>query len=110
MFRILCHPLQRSTFFATTFLVCCVLIAHAAAQSYPLVIKDAAIENPYVLHAKDWPPTLGLLNFGIMRTNAGERWFQIEPALHLQHRSCMGRTAARNWRCEGCSIRYRRKR
>lgn len=80
MFRILCHPLQRSIFLATTFLACCFLIAHATAQSYPLVIKDRAIENPYVLHAKDWPPTLGLLNSGIMRTNAGERWFQIEPA------------------------------
>jgi hypothetical protein len=50
------------------------------AQSYPLAITDRAIENPYVLHPRDWPNQLGLRDPVIMRTNAGERWFQIETA------------------------------
>jgi len=52
----------------------------ASSQSYPLKIDDRAIENPYVLHTKNWPPTLGLPPASIMRTNAGERWFQIETS------------------------------
>jgi hypothetical protein len=56
------------------------LTASAHAQSYPLPITPQAVENPYVLHPRDWPPTLGLPNAAIMRTNAGERWFQIETA------------------------------
>ncbi len=50
----------------------------ADAQSYPMLIEDRAIENPYVLHAKNWPPRTGLPNPAIIRSNAGERWFQIE--------------------------------
>lgn len=50
------------------------------AQTYPLKVDDRAIENGYVLHARDWPPTLGLPNAAMMRTNAGERWFLIETA------------------------------
>jgi hypothetical protein len=57
----------------------CVAAVIANAQTYPLAITDRALENPYVLHARNWPPTLGLPNAAIMRTNAGERWFQIEP-------------------------------
>ena len=52
----------------------------ATAQTYPLPITDRALENPYVLHAKNWPTTLGLPSPAIMRTNAGERWYQIETA------------------------------
>jgi len=58
----------------------CTSIPQLHAQTYPLKIDDRAIENPYVLHAKDWPPLLGLPNAAIMRTNAGERWYQIETA------------------------------
>jgi hypothetical protein len=59
---------------------CGLLIPAAGAQAYPLKIEDRALENAYVLHARNWPPTLGLPNSVIMRTNAGERWFQIETA------------------------------
>ena len=59
---------------------CGLSIGLAEAQTYPLKIDDRAIENPYVLHVRDWPLTLGLPNAAIMRTNAGERWFQIETA------------------------------
>jgi hypothetical protein len=52
----------------------------AHAQSYPLNISDRSIENAYVLHTKNWPSRLGLPNPAILRSNAGERWFQIEPS------------------------------
>ena len=45
-----------------------------------MTIEDRSIENPYVLHPRDWPNLLGLQNAIIMRTNAGERWYQIETA------------------------------
>jgi hypothetical protein len=49
-----------------------------AAQTYPLAVTDEAIENSYVLHARNWPTKLGLPNPPILRTNAGERWDLIE--------------------------------
>lgn len=59
-------------------LITCAAIAHA--QSYPLPITDRALMNPEMLHARDWPPTLGLPPVAITRTDAGERWFQIETS------------------------------
>jgi hypothetical protein len=50
------------------------------AQSYPLAITDRALMNPEVLHARNWPSSLGLPPLAITRTNAGERWFSIEKA------------------------------
>lgn len=55
-------------------------MARAQDTLYPLKVTDSAIENPYVLHAANWPPRLGLPDAAIMRTNAGERWFSIETA------------------------------
>ena len=49
-------------------------------QSYPLAITDRALMNPEVLHARNWPSDLGLPPVAITRTNAGERWFNIEKA------------------------------
>jgi hypothetical protein len=56
------------------------LMAPAQDTLYPLKVSDSAIENPYVLHAVNWPPRLGLPDAAIMRTNAGERWNSIEIA------------------------------
>jgi hypothetical protein len=67
-----------SLFVAVYALIVCTFTS--SAQSYPLKVEDRAIENAYVLHAKDWPPILGLPNAVIMRSNAGERWYQIETA------------------------------
>ncbi len=52
----------------------------AAAQTYPLAITDRALMNPEVLHARNWPSSLGLPPVAITRTNAGERWYNIEKA------------------------------
>jgi hypothetical protein len=71
---------QFSKSFCLMLLIYVYAIASSKAQTYPLAITDRALENPYVLHARDWPPTLGLPNAAIMRTNAGERWFQLELA------------------------------
>ena len=68
------------SFIGSGLLVALLACGVTPAQTYPLKIEDRAIENPYVLHARDWPPTLGLPNAAMMRTNAGERWFQIETA------------------------------
>ena len=50
------------------------------AQKYPLAITDRALMNPEVLHARNWPSSLGLPPVAITRSNAGERWFTIEKA------------------------------
>jgi hypothetical protein len=50
------------------------------AQTYPLRITDRALMNPQVLHARNWPSTLGLPPVAITRTNAGERWYEIEKS------------------------------
>jgi hypothetical protein len=50
------------------------------AQSYPLPITDRALMNPEVLHARNWPSSLGLPPLAITRSNAGERWYSIEKA------------------------------
>jgi hypothetical protein len=49
-------------------------------QSYPMAITDRALMNPEMLHAKNWPTKFGLPPVAITRTDAGERWFQIETA------------------------------
>ena len=36
--------------------------------------------NPEVLHARNWPSSLGLPPLAITRSNAGERWYNIEKA------------------------------
>jgi hypothetical protein len=36
--------------------------------------------NPEVLHARNWPSDLGLPPLAITRSNAGERWYNIEKA------------------------------
>lgn len=54
--------------------------AAAHAQTYPLAITDRSLMNPEVLHARNWPSTLGLPPVSITRTNAGERWYSIEPS------------------------------
>lgn len=58
------------------------LVAASAveAQTYPLAITDRALMNPEVLHARNWPSSLGLPPVAITRTNAGERWYNIEKA------------------------------
>jgi hypothetical protein len=71
------HKLTLLLFFALCEAVACSAVL---SQTYPLRITDRALENPYVLHAKNWPSTLGLPSAAIMRTNAGERWYQIETA------------------------------
>lgn len=50
------------------------------AQTYPLAISDRALMNPEVLHARNWPSSLGLPPLAITRSNAGERWYGIETA------------------------------
>jgi len=50
------------------------------AQTYPLNITDRALMNPEVLHARNWPSSLGLPPLAITRSNAGERWYNIEKA------------------------------
>ena len=50
------------------------------AQTYPLAITDRALMNPQVLHARNWPSSLGLPPVAITRSNAGERWYSIEKA------------------------------
>ncbi len=54
--------------------------AFANGQSYPMTITDRSLMNPEMLHAKNWPTKFGLPPVAITRTDAGERWFQIETA------------------------------
>src|SRR5665213_1277202 len=60
-------------------LVGIVLPTSARAQTYPLAITDRSLENPEMLHAKNWATNFGLPPVAITRSNAGERWFSIEP-------------------------------
>ena len=46
------------------------------AQSYPLVITDRAIENPYVLHPRDWPNQLGNLCAGSRFSEGLRGWLE----------------------------------
>ena len=52
----------------------------AHAQTYPLAIPDRSLMNPEVLHARNWPSDLGLPPVAITRSNAGERWWNIEKS------------------------------
>ncbi len=70
----------RRVFWVFAFLAVFASCAVAQTVSYPLAIDDASIENAYVLHAKDWPSKFGLPNPVIIRSNAGERWYQIETS------------------------------
>ncbi len=109
------------------------------AQTYPLAISDRALMNPEVLHARNWPSSLGLPPLAITRSNAGERWYGIETArgefnpnfgnlftpdtgwvdvaaaqshrshLYLQHRARMGRASARQRTGEDRALRHRRR-
>jgi len=74
------RSILRSPFFCFLLLTAVVFSAAAQTVTYPLTIRDASIENAYVLHAKNWPSKFGLPNPAIIRSNAGERWYQIETS------------------------------
>ncbi|KAA6459101.1 hypothetical protein DYQ86_17665 [Acidobacteria bacterium AB60] len=63
-----------------------VALTLAAGQGYaqkpPSANPNMSIPDMYVLHTKDWPtgPTASLPQPYLTRTNAGERWFNIEIA------------------------------
>ena len=62
------------------FLIAPALIHAQGTPGYPLPITDRALMNPEVLHARNWPSSVGLPPVAIERTNAGERWYLIEKA------------------------------
>ena len=71
-----------SIIFSLVILSLFVFTARGFAQTPPEATSGVGAPNMYVLHAKDWPTggTSSLPQPFISRTNAGERWYNIEIA------------------------------